>query len=261
MASVTQRIKEIKQPRGGYINISEFEIKSFDDNKTLNENENIHASIVGMVVDYMTRFIMGTEKQEAFKISIMGSICAEKLGRKNAIKEIKEYIDKIKDLDDKSIINACKVVSFDVWYRNPMAAVMAKGPDDINPDKDTIENIRILINRSVDFWNNYGPIIVDGFTFENGGYTDIVDSGDGDYLTEDTLWDFKVSSSKPKPDHTLQIVMYYIMGIHSGKDEFKSIEKVGIFNPRLNTTYIKGVSEISEEIINEISHNIIGYSN
>ena len=28
------------------------------------------------------------------------------------------------------------------------------------------------------------------FTFE--GYTSIIDSGDGDFLTEDTLWDFKV---------------------------------------------------------------------
>ena len=259
MASVSQRIKEIKQPRGGYVNISEFDIKTFEDNKKLNENENVHASIVGMVVDYMTRFIMGADKKEAFKISIMGSLCAEKFGRKNAIKEFKEYYDKINKLDNQSIVNACKVVAFDVWYRNPIAAMMAKGPSDINPDKNTIENIETLINRSLEFWNNYGPIQADGFTFENGGYTDIVDSGDGDYLTKDTLWDFKVSNSKPKPDNTLQIVMYYIMGKHSEKKEFNSIEKVGIFNPRLNIVYVKKVSEISDEIINEISKDIIGY--
>lgn len=260
MASVTQRIKEIKQPRGGYINISEFDIKNFNDGKTLNENENIHASVIGMVVDYMTRFIMGADKKEAFKISIMGSVCAEKLGNKNAIKEFKEYFDKINNLDHDSIIYACKVVTYDVWYRNPMTAPLAKGPNDIIPDEDTIENIIILINRSIDFWNNYGPIKADGFTFENGGYTDIVDSGDGDYLTEDTLWDFKVSKTKPKPDNTLQIVMYYIMGKHSGKKEFDSIEKIGIFNPRLNTAYIKKVSDIPEKIMNEISYDIIGYN-
>ncbi len=260
MASVTQRIKEIKQPRGGYINISEFEIKTFNDGKTLNEEENIHASVIGMVVDYMTRYTMGTEKKEAFKISIMGSVCAEKLGNKNAIKEFKEYFDKINDLDNESIINACKVVTYDVWYRNPMAAPLAKGPADINPDMKTIENIKVLINRSIDFWNNYGPIKADGFTFENGGYTDIVDSGDGDYLTEDTLWDFKVSKTKPKPDNTLQILMYYIMGKRSGKKEFESIEKIGLFNPRLNTAYIKKVRDIPEEVINEISYDIIGYN-
>ena len=50
------------------------------------------------------------------------------------------------------------------------------------------------------------------FTFE-GGYTNIVSSGDGDYLTEDTLWDFKVSKEEPKSKYTLQLLMYYIMGV------------------------------------------------
>ena len=50
------------------------------------------------------------------------------------------------------------------------------------------------------FWEDYGPIVKDGFTFEPNGYTEIVNSGDGDYLTADTIWDFKVSKSKcPTP--------------------------------------------------------------
>ena len=39
-----------------------------------------------------------------------------------------------------------------------------------------------MVKRSLAFWKEYGPITKDGFTFE-GGYTDIVSSGDGDYLT------------------------------------------------------------------------------
>ena len=57
MSSVTQRIKEIKQPRGGYIKPSQFKLQKIDDEKILNEQENVHASVIGMAVDYLTRSI------------------------------------------------------------------------------------------------------------------------------------------------------------------------------------------------------------
>ena len=259
MSSVTARIKEIKQPRGGYLKISEFNTKVLGDDRVLNENENIHASVIGMVVDYMTRFVMGADLTEAFKISIMGATLAERLGPKNSLKEINTYLKEIKGLDDESIIIACKAVTFDVWYRNPIAAMMAKNAKDTNPDAKTIENIKILIERSLKFWENYGPIKVDGFTFENDGYTDTVNTGDGDFLTDDTLWDFKVSKAEPKTDHTLQLLMYYIMGIHSGKEEFKNIKKIGIYNPRLNKVYQYEMSNLPSDIIKDIEENVICY--
>ena len=49
-----------------------------------------------------------------------------------------------------------------------------------------------MVNRALDFFNKYGPVIKDGFKFI-GGYTETITTGDGDFLTEDTLWDFKVS--------------------------------------------------------------------
>lgn len=259
MSSVTARIKEIKQPRGGYLKISEFNTKVLDDDRVLNENENIHASVIGMVVDYMTRFVVGADLTEAFKILIMGATLAERLEPKNSVKEINTYLKEIKGLDDESIINACKAVTFDVWYRNPIAAMMAKNAKDTNPDAKTIENIKILIERSLKFWENYGPIKVDGFTFENDGYTDTVNTGDGDFLTDDTLWDFKVSKAEPKTDHTLQLLMYYIMGIHSGKEEFKNIKKIGIYNPRLNKVYQYEMSNLPSDIIKDIEENVICY--
>lgn len=140
-----------------------------------------------------------------------------------------------------------------------MGAMMAKDAEQTTPDDATIENIRVLVNRSVTFWNGYGPVIVDGFTFETNGYTKTVDSGDGDYLTADTLWDFKVSKSKPTNKHILQLLMYWIIGQHSGKEEYKLITKLGIFNPRLNTVYLLNVSEISAEIIKDVEENVICY--
>lgn len=259
MYSVTGRIKNVKQPRGGYIKPSKFNAIDLNDGKTLNDEENIHASVIGMAVDYLTRFVMGTDLEEAFRISLRGVALATKFGVTTAEEEAKNYLSGIKGLDDNSIINACKMVTFDVWYRNLMGAMLAKSAKETNPDKATIENIRIMVERSVSFFEEYGPITVDGFTFEPNGYTETVSSGDGDFLTTDTLWDFKVTKSKPTSKHTLQLLMYWIMGQHSGKDEYKNISKLGIFNPRLNFVYLFDMSNVSDEIITDIEKNVICY--
>ena len=250
MSSVTQRIKEIKQPYGGYLKISEFEKIQFEDNMELKE-ENIHSSLVGLTVDYMTRFLLGTPKEEAFKISLIG---AEII---NDSKYSNKLLHNIKGFDDKSIYNACKLVGYDVCFR--AGPIGYKNVEEIDANEDTINNIKIMINRSLVFFKNYGPIVKDGFTFE-GGYTKIINSGDGDFLTSDTLWDFKVSSSIPKSSHTLQLLIYYIMGKHSIHSEFNNIKKLGIFNPKLNCVFLKEINQISDETIDIVSKEIIGYN-
>lgn len=278
MPSVTNRIKDVKQPRGGYIKPSQFEVIDMNDGITLNIEENIHANLVGMAVDYLTRFNMGADLEQAFMISLMGVKCAKALGIKNAEKIAATLTVNIKGLDDNSIINACKLVSFDVWFRNPMAAVVSKSFNEINPDNATIENIRTMVKRSITFFEKYGPVVEDGFTFEPviadskarekmiktgkgtyGGYTPTVDSGDGDFLTADTLWDFKVSTAKPTSKHTLQLLMYWIMGQHSGQEVYKSITKLGLFNPRLNEVYLLNTDTIPDIVIKEVEREVIGY--
>lgn len=278
MSNVTKRISAITQPRGGYIKPSEFETISLTDNITIYDEENIHGSITGLAVDYLTSLVMGTNANEAFKISLLGATSAEKFGQNNSLATANKLLIDIKGIDDISIINACKLVTFDVWYRNPMGAAFTKGHKETYPDKTTIHNIQTMVNRSVTFFNQYGPIIKDGFTFEPieqdetayskmlqtgegsyGGYTPTVTSGDGDFLTADTLWDFKVSKSKPTNKHTLQLLMYWIMGQHSGQDIFKRITKLGIFNPRLNTVYSLDMTKVSNDIIKTIENDVICY--
>lgn len=258
MYSVTGRIRSIKQPRGGYIKPSEFKTIELNDGQVLNDKENVHASIIGMAVDYLTRLMIGSDLLEAFKISVKGVNSAIRLGA-TTIDEAKKYLSSIDGLNDDSIINACKMVTFDVWYRNPVNAPLAKTAKEINPDEATIENIRTMVKRSINFFDEYGPITVDGFTFEPNGYTETVSTGDGDFLTADTLWDFKVTKSKPTNKHTLQLLMYWIMGQHSGKPEYKNLTKLGIFNPRLNTVYLLDMSNVSAKTIADVEKNVICY--
>ena len=262
MYSVTKRISMVKQPYGGYLNKKQFDVTAIDDGEILNEVENIHASLIGLAVDYLTRFMIGTSVEEAFKISLKGALCLDSFlnnaSRKKglALKNANKLLKGIKGLDDESVSNVCKLVGYDVCFR---AGIMGYKPvEEINPDSNTIGNILIMVKRSLAFWKEYGPIIKEGFTFE-GGYTDIVSWGDGDYLTKDTLWDFKVSKEEPKSKYTFQLLMYYCMGCHSIHPEFKKIDKLGIFNPRKNKVYVANISSISSEIIEKVSQEVIGY--
>lgn len=248
--SVTRRIKKISQPRLGYIPIADLNVAEYFDDCRIEKIDSYFSSIQGLAVDYLTRFMNGTAKQTAFKISLMG---AEKV---DELEKAKALLNRIKGLDEKSIHAACQLVGYDVAFR--------AGPryftsvENIAPNKSVVQNIVGLVNRSIAFLKKNGPVILDGFTFE-GGYNDVISSGDGDFLTADTLWDFKVSESKPKINHTLQILVYYILGIHSVHKEFKSIKNLGIYNPELNIAYTISLSDISDEVFYNVSRDVIGY--
>ena len=104
----------------------------------------------------------------------------------------------------------------------------------------------------------YGPKVLDGFTFE-GAYTPMVSSGDGDFTTADTLWDFKVSKMPIKKEHTLQLLMYWRMGLHSVHPEFKDVRFLGIYNPRSNTASRLAVSDIPNDVIEQVERDVICY--
>ena len=250
MVSVTQRIKNIKQPRGGYINRKSFTEINIEDHELLNSTENIGAQLIGLVVDYMTRYLNGTDKKEAFIISLRG---AAEVGELNYALEL---LENIVGPNDGSLAAACQLVGYDVIVRAGKHAYRAVV--DIEPDIPTIENIRIMIMRSLKFIEEYGPVVKDGFTFE-GGYTHQITSGDGDLLTESTLWDIKVIKSHLFPKYTLQLLIYYLMGMHSIHDEFDSIRNLGIYNPRFNTVYLLKLSDIPQAIIDEVETEVIGY--
>lgn len=249
MVSVTRRIAQVKQPRGGYLNPKEFEETKLDDTLELHPEENIHAGLVGMAVDYLTRYMVGASVEDAFSISLQGAFLLGESDKAQAL------IKQIKGLDDVSIRIACQLVGYDVCLR---AGVIHYRPvEDIHANDETVSNIRVMVDRSLTFWEQFGPITKDHVTFESG-YTSTVTTGDGDYLTASTLWDFKVSKSKPNNKNTLQLLMYYILGLHSIHKEFKALTHLGFYNPRLNTVYLVEISKISNDILNDVATDVVG---
>lgn len=116
-----------------------------------------------------------------------------------------------------------------------------------------------MVNRFLNFNKSCGPIIADGFNFQPNGCTNIIRTGDEDFLTYNTLWDMKVIKSKPTVNHTLEILIYWIMGKHSGNSIFNKINHIVIFNQRLNVIYRISTSIIKKEMIKEIEQKVIGY--
>ena len=88
-----------------------------------------------------------------------------------------------------------------------------------------------------------------------------MDTGDGDFLTQqDTVWDFKTNKTKPSKDHTLQICMYWLMGLHSiHAKQYENVSRLGFFNPRRGEVSTIGVADLDKPMLHEIETLVIGY--
>ncbi len=253
--SVTRRIDNIVQPNGGYLNPNDFEAisKNYDNEEVNQKLENIHSSLVGTAVDYLTRFMLGVSKDEVFHTPMYGSMKVDEYDY--ALK----LLENVNGLDSKSITCVCKLAGFDVCMRAGKESY--KDVKTINPDDNTINNIKIMVERGVQLFKEYGPVIKTGLIYVDKT-SKYIYTGDIDYITNDTLLDFKVSvNSKINSKQTLQVLIYYIMGLHSQNECFKNIKNLGIYNPRLNILYIKSIDSISQEIIETVSNDVIGYNN
>ena len=51
-------------------------------------------------------------------------------------------LDRIKGLDNDSIIAACRAVNYDIWYASAMLGKASLPADQVLPDEDTIKRIR-----------------------------------------------------------------------------------------------------------------------
>jgi len=283
MASVTQRVKQVKQPRGGYVNPRVMEVQYLSGGAPAlldHRAENIHASLVGMAVDYLTRAACGTRAETVFNISLYGAKKVGDLALHQALVDCATI--ESGGLDTPSIEAACRLVGYDVIFRAGMAQYNPAA--NLAPDAFTVLNIRAMVERALRFFDEYGPVEIDGF-LPLGRATEFVDSGDGDFLTFDTLWDFKVSVNPPTIAHTLQLLMYWLIGrdgnwcwqvgnppvqpdlqrlleyglydprIHGGPIP----TRLGIYNPRLDAVYLLSVTDIPADVITAVSRDVIGY--
>lgn len=257
MVSVTQRVAQVKQPRGGYVHPSLLRTQYVRGDRPMlidHQGENVHSSLVGMAVDYLTRLAIGADPREAFRVSLRGArwISAE------AVAQADMDVDSLTPgrVDAAAIAAACRLSSFDVAARNN--PVLYRPDAQTTPDETTTAHIGAMVGRTVSFFESQGGVLLAGFTFL-GGYTELIDSGDGDYLTPGVLWDLKVSVAPPKNAQTLQLLVYYLLGQHAFHDDLAVAREMGFFNPRLNAAFRLRADAIPLETIAAVSRDVIGY--
>jgi len=277
---LSRRVRAAKQPHGGYLNPRAMDVRyltgdapSLLDHKA----ECIHPSLVGIAVDYLTRYALAPlnndvgwyRAERAFSISRNG---AEMVGQKDYADGLCEFLNeelervgqrpedssvdywlpclwdhetgevhenmRVTVPGTEAIYAAVKLASFDVAFR---AGVDQYNPEArTTPDARTVEHIAIMVGRALNFFREYGPVTGSGFW---------AGDSDGDFLTADTIWDFKVSVNPPTKEHTLQLLALWIMG----KRQFEKINYLGIFNPRMDAVYRFPIASIPAEVIAEIS--------
>lgn len=269
--TVSQCAKILKQPRGGYLKRIDFTVKNFGREYISNDNENISPITAGLVVDYLVRYKIIKDKNLAFDIPLLGvrnldltlqsplgAILKNQFGSDFDPIELSNELFNDLDLsfNDDSIIVACKLTAFDVAYRR--SALDFTGIDDINPDEKTINQIRELVNRSLKIFDKYGGIIDSGFSFK-GAYTKQIINGDADYLSPNILWDMKNIKGYIDKSHTMQLLIYWRLGMKSNPEKFSNINFLGIINPRKDEVYLYDLSNIDEQLIEFVDKEIIGY--
>ena len=191
----------------------------------------------------------------------------------------------IHDIDNETIIAALNIVRYDAVYRAGYPQLGAEYR--IYNENDTfdldfksvydtdLDAIKKLVMRSISFFKKQQIVKYD-FTFE-GGYTSLINKGDGDIATNDTLWDIKTlkptsaesaykerygflaKHSRLQAKHALQVLIYYLMGLHSKYDFYKNIKYIGLYNPVSNRAYKFNLDDISDEVKYQLSHEVIGY--
>ena len=254
--TVASRVTFVTQPYKGFLPKEAFIYKAYTDEESLVKVISALSRLQGLAVDYLARYMLTGNKENAFRYPIEGLLeLAEKMNSKEVLFYGKNLLEKIKGLDDESIEAAVRFVGYELVYRAGENAYTDVKLIVVN--QDLIQNIRILTNRTIKFFTDYGPVISCGNKFEDA--TKLIYNGDCDYITKDTLWEFWCSEKTFDSKWSLRLLMYYIMGLHSNYTEFDNVIKLGIFNPYRNESYVISVKDIKDETLWIVTHEVLGY--
>lgn len=250
--NVTSRIASIVPPAGGYVPLSLLS-ETVTDDHVLTVPGTLRADVVGQCVQYYATLLYTGDESKATEISRMGIMMMTDEQRE-------EYLDlchrlSVEDDERRRIGIMYAISSYDELFR---AGRFTKGP--VGPDiSDDEADILLEVSKRVVALMARHPVVSIEVTFP-GGYTDTIVSGDADILCSDCLWDVKVSKYPPTRDNLLQVLVYYLMGMHSNEcHRYEGIGRIGIYNPLLGREYTVELSDIPDDVRDEVERKVIGY--
>ena len=274
MSSVSELVETIEQPAFGILPISYFEKKELkQDSYVLSNKSSIPAIHLGLIVDYCIKYILGVKLSDILHVEYAGyaehirvsavkffdSVSEQSLTqvyiedeRKNIC--LSDFIYKVENAEtfEEFVTNMLYVIQYGDFVRNIGYAYNRIGEVfDTELSKEELQDILIFFIRTQG-WINTFEKATPMYKFKPFGYNNTVTSGEGDFCTKYTLWDLKVSNGEPTTKDTLQLLIYYIMAKKSGNSLYKDVNSIGVYNPKLDATWICNIEKIDPSIVNKV---------
>lgn len=216
-----------------FVHLVHYDKEVFDDGCMIHKKNCIHPNILGVVVGYMTVFLLNDKNNQVFTRMLHGArikmgLCGgEHLARAEAL------LEKIQGLDDESILSLCKLSTFDVWANNPSVAAYAITEEDVNPDTYEIQDIRTMVTRNVAFWKKAGMAKdKSGFMVPYG----ITETSVETFFDDDTLKGLQEEREDVEAASWFSLFWYWQMAADYNAGSNATKRTVSVFQPALNTS-------------------------
>ena len=133
-----------------------------------------------------------------------------------------------------------------------------------------------MVNRALAAFDmmESGNNLVPGAFFTRSALRYKIGTADGDYVSESTFWDMKVSKNLfLTSEHTLQLAIYHLLGKLSSNDHknmtikqngedlyqnYRSVKKIGVINPRQNVIWVIDLDDVGHDVIETIARDVVG---
>lgn len=286
MNSVTRVIRNIKQPNNGVLPLSKFRVHNIGGD--IIKCDKIPPILVGKIVDSMLHVTIRSNKEKLFRSSISGyNKRIEYFARQFSYNNGFEFESKRIEQEDGmfnvySLINRLDgymkefkfyelaiclslIHQYDIWdsqfsYMSTTSSIVSSRPKYFT--KGDIRKIVQLYKRTLDWLCKImgKDNITFDYKFYPDGYTQNIQYGVGDFICNNMLIDLKCTQSNPTTINTLQILTYYVMGLHSNNKLYKNISSIGIYSPILNKLWYLGIDSIPNESIKFVEDSVLEYS-
>lgn len=236
--------------------LTHYRLMTDDKTDLQGDEESLKPTLLGTLIDYLTRIVIYKDLK-AFDF-------IKNTKNKKLIQQLKKDFKDIDytQLTQENIKLVTRLCLFEHSFR---------GNEYIDPLKENIEintltcdHIKIMLNRANNFFNKFGHPVLTQYkcsittSLKEKTYVEVY--GDGDYLLQDALVDFKVSKNGPTQDYVRQLLIYYIglveKDLKKKKVKREEIKYLIIFNPRLDMFYKLDLESISEASLGEVNKNI-----
>lgn len=275
MSSVSQIVRDTEQPVFGILPLRYFEKKELkQDNYKLSVDETISAMHVGLIIDYCTKYSLGVPLQEIVYIEMAGyaehlrmdankffhseseqstlQVYMDDVEKEICISNFMANVKKAETFED-FVKSMYYVIQYGDLMRNsgPYAYYRSSTVFDTVLSENDIKNILICYIRTHGWISKFDKV-TPMYRFKPYGYNNTVTAGEGDFCTKNTLWDLKVSDGEPTTKDTLQLLIYYIMAKCSGNRLYAHVDSVGIYNPKMDATWICNMNKVDRSIVNSV---------